>query len=196
MSRLVRSATLSRYAEVARSVGLDPLQILAEVGLPRSCLDVGDNLVSASAVCRLLEVSAAASGAEDFGLRMAESRQLSVLGPLGMVVRDSPTLRDALGAMVRYIALHSEALVLDLEEREGAFVISMSLMAGYAGSMRQADEMVLGSLYRMLRELIGPGWRARRICFSHSAPRNLASTCACSAVPWTSAATSTALSAS
>lgn len=29
MSRLVRSATLTRYTEVARSVGVDPLQILA-----------------------------------------------------------------------------------------------------------------------------------------------------------------------
>jgi len=175
MSRLVRSATLSRYAEVARSAGLDPLRILAEVGLPRSCLDTGDHLVSASAVCRLLEVSAAASGVEDFGLRMSESRQFSVLGPLGMVVRDSPTVRDALSVMMRYIALHSEALALGVEERDNTFVIRLSLMVDGMGSTRQADEMVLGSLYRMLRELIGPGWRARRICLSHSAPRNLAS---------------------
>ncbi|KJK09617.1 AraC family transcriptional regulator [Burkholderiaceae bacterium 16] len=175
MSRLVRSATLSQYAEVARSVGLDPLQILAEVGLPRSCLDAGDDLIAANAVCRLLDLSATASGAEDFGLRMGERRQLSVLGPLGMVVRDSPTLRDALSAMMRYIVLHSEALVIGIEERDGASVIRMSLMVEYAGSTRQADEMVLGSFYRMLRELIGPRWRAQRICLSHRAPRNLAS---------------------
>lgn len=175
MSRLVRSATLSRYAEVARSVSLDPLRFLAEAGLPQSCLDAGDTLVSASAACRLLEVSAAASGAEDFGLRMGESRQLSVLGPLGMVVRDAPTLRDALSAMVRYIALHSEAVVLDVEEHESAVVVRISLLVDYAGSTRQADEMVLGSLYRMLRELVGPGWRPRRICVSHSAPANPAS---------------------
>ncbi len=175
MSRLVRSATLSRYAEVARSVGLDPLRMMAEAGLPQSCLADGDTLVSASAACRLLEASAAASCAEDFGLRMGESRQLSVLGPLGMVVRDSPTLRDALSAMVRYIGMHSEAVVLDVEELESAVVVRMSLMVEYAGSTRQADEMVLGSLCRMLRELIGPGWRARRICVSHSAPTNPAS---------------------
>lgn len=175
MSRLVRSASLSRYTEVARSVGLDPLRILAEVGLPRTCLDAGDNLVSANAVCRLLEMSAADSDAEDFGLRMGEGRQLSVLGPLGMAVRDSPTLRDALGAMVRYITLHSEALFLGVEEREGALVIRVSLIVEHAGSTRQADEMVVVSLYRMLQELIGPGWRARRICLSHEAPRNLAS---------------------
>lgn len=174
MSRLVRSASLSRYTEVARSVGLDPLRILAEVGLPRTCLDAGDNLVSASAVCRLLEISAAASGTEDFGLRLGEGRQLSVLGPLGMAVRDSPTLRDALGAMVRYITLHSEALFLGVEEREGALVIRVSLMVEHSGATRQADEMVVVSLYRMLQELLGPAWRARRICLSHKAPANLA----------------------
>ncbi|MBP0636195.1 MULTISPECIES: AraC family transcriptional regulator [unclassified Cupriavidus] len=175
MSRLVRSATLSRYTEVARSVGLDPLRILAEVGLPGTCLDAGDNLVSASAVCRLLEMSAAASDAEDFGLRLGEGRQLSALGPLGMAVRDSRTLRDALGAMARYITLHSEALFLGVEEREGALVIRLSLMVEHSGSTRQADEMVLVSVYRMLQELMGPGWRARRICLSYRAPRNLAS---------------------
>jgi len=175
MSRLVRSASLSRYAEVARSVGLDPLRFLADVGLPRSCLDTEDNLISANAVCRLLEASAAASGAEDFGLRMSETRQLSVLGPLGMVLRDSPTLHDALMAMMRYITLHSEAVVLGVEERETAFIIHMSLMAESSGSTRQAEEMVLGSLYRMIRELIGPAWCARRICVAHGAPRRVTS---------------------
>lgn len=175
MSRLVRSATLTRYTEVARSVGVDPLQILAKVGLPPSCLDAGDNLVCASAVCRLLEMTAAASDAEDFGLRMGEGRQLSVLGPLGMAVRESRTLRDALGAMVRYITLHSEALFLGVEEREGALVIRVSLMVEHSGPTRQADEMVVLSLYRMLQELIGPRWRARRICLSHGAPSNPAS---------------------
>ncbi|MBP0640104.1 AraC family transcriptional regulator [Cupriavidus sp. AcVe19-6a] len=169
MSRLVRSATLSRYAEVARSVGLDPLKMVADAGLPRSCLDSADSLISASAACRLLEASAAASGTEDFGLRMCESRRLSVLGPLGMVVRDSPTLRDALNAMIRYISLHSEAVVLSVEERDGASAICMSLMVEHGGVTRQADEMVLGSLYRMLRELMGPAWRVRSICLSHAA---------------------------
>jgi len=149
--------------------------MLAEVGLPWSTLEADDHLISASAACRLLEVSAAASGAEDFGLRMCERRQLSTLGPIGMALRDSATLRDALSAMIRYIVLHSEAVVISLEERGSASVIRVSLMVEYAGPTRQADEMVLGSLYRMLRELIGPIWRARRVCFSHSAPSGPAS---------------------
>jgi len=174
MKRLVRSATLSGYAEVARSLGLDPLQILGEAGIPRGTLDTADSLICASATCRLLEMSAAAAGVEDFGLRMCMSRQLSVLGPLGMVIQDAPTLRDALAALIRYLTLHSEAALLDIEVGERVFVIRMSLMVDDIGATRQANEMVLGSLYRILGELLGPAWRARRICLSHGAPKYMA----------------------
>ncbi|WER46588.1 AraC family transcriptional regulator ligand-binding domain-containing protein [Cupriavidus sp. WKF15] len=71
---------MTGYTEVARSVGLDPHRILAEVGLPRSCLDAGNKPVSASAVYRLLEVSAAASGVEDLGLRIGGAGLAGVRG--------------------------------------------------------------------------------------------------------------------
>jgi AraC-like DNA-binding protein len=174
MYSLVRSATLSRYAGLARSVGLDPYRMLASVGLPRSCLDEADRLISASAVCRLLEASAAQSGTDDFGLRLGQNRRLAILGPLSLVIREQPTLREALNSMVRYMSLHSEALQLEIEDKGGAVVIRESLMVEHLGPTRQADEMVLGSLFRMLQELAGPAWKARRVCFSHDAPRSLA----------------------
>lgn len=173
MYRLVRSATLQGYAETARAVGLDPYQMLATVGLPRACLDQTDSLISATAACRLLEVSAAASGVEDFGLRMCEKRRLSILGPLSLVIREEPTLRDALNSMLRYMSLHSEAVLVDIEESADTLLIRMSLMVEHQAHTRQADEMVLGSLFRMLRELIGPHWQAQRVCFLHGAPKGL-----------------------
>lgn len=170
MNRLVRSATLFGFPELARSFGLDPWRLLAEADIPRSALDGADSLISASATCRLLEASAAASGVEDFGLRMCENRHLSILGPLGMVVRDASTLHEALVAMVSYLSLHSEAAILEIEEEDAVFVLRLSLMVEGGGPVRQATEMVLGALYRMLGELLGPGWRAREICLSHAAP--------------------------
>jgi AraC-like DNA-binding protein len=38
MPGLIRSASLTNYAEVARQVGLDPARMLSEVGLPQRCL--------------------------------------------------------------------------------------------------------------------------------------------------------------
>jgi AraC-type transcriptional regulator len=84
MPNLVRSASLTDYFEVARSVGLDPAQMLAGVGLSRRCLQNPDFKVPEAAVRELLEVSAAAAGIDDFGLRMAEKRRLANLGALGL----------------------------------------------------------------------------------------------------------------
>src|SRR5574339_1062111 len=71
MPKLIRSACLTNYVEVARAVGLDPYQQIKDAGLSRACLADPDTMIRASAVGRLLEASAKAAGVEDFGLRMA-----------------------------------------------------------------------------------------------------------------------------
>src|SRR5512134_932286 len=95
MSGLIRSASLTRYAEVAHGAGLDPYRMLGEFGLPVGCLREPELLVPITAVRQLLEASAERSGVEGFGLLMAEARRLSNLGPLGLLVREQPTLRLA-----------------------------------------------------------------------------------------------------
>jgi hypothetical protein len=47
----------------------------------------------------LLEASAERGGTEAFGLLMAEKRRLSNLGPLGILMREQPTMRQALEAL-------------------------------------------------------------------------------------------------
>src|SRR4029453_7500213 len=93
MIRLVRSASLTRYAEVARTAGLDPQRMLAEFGLPARSLRETELKSLLDAVRGLLEASAERSGVEGFGLLMAEARRLSNLGPLGLLIRETPTRR-------------------------------------------------------------------------------------------------------
>ena len=61
---------------------------------------------------RLLEDSAALSGVENFGLRMAETRRLSILGQLGLVARDAPTVRHLLDVIAQYMRVHNGSLLL------------------------------------------------------------------------------------
>src|SRR5436305_1415500 len=101
MSYFLRSASLTNYMEVARAVGLDPHQMLRAAKINRDVLLDPDICIPAASVGRLLEASARDGHAEDFGLRLAELRQFSNLGPLAFVVREEPTLRRALESMVR-----------------------------------------------------------------------------------------------
>jgi AraC-like DNA-binding protein len=173
MSSLVRAASLTNYSEVARSVGLDPLRMLADAGLSASVLREPDLMVPADRVGRLLENSAAASKVESFGLRMAETRQLSNLGRVGMLVRDQPTLRDSISVLVRYQALLNGALAVMIEEAAGVVVIREEVIVGRAQPVRQAIELAIGVMLRLMRQVLGEQWRPRRVCFMHPAPRDV-----------------------
>jgi len=173
MSDLVRSAALTDYVEVARAVGLDPFRMLDAVGLGRAVLRDPDAKISAAAVRRLFEASAKAAGIEDFGLRLAERRELSNLGPLALIVREQPTVRKALDALIQYIRLHNESLLVTLHEEEDAIVISPVLRVGRPVPTRQSVELTIGVLYRILRMLLGEGWKPRAIRFAHQPPAKL-----------------------
>ncbi len=172
MINVVRSASLTGYAEIARRVGLNPAHMLRDFGLPRRCLEEPELKVPADAVRQLLEASAERSGIEGFGLLMAEARQLSDLGPLGLLVREQPTLRLAIEAFVRHGRRLNDALFLTIEESGEVTVLREELIVGRSGPVRQSTELAIGIAYRMLRSFLGPRWRPRRVCFAHEAPHD------------------------
>ncbi len=170
MKGLIRSASLTNFADVARRVGLDPARLFREFGLPQQCLRDPELKVPLDTVRQLLEVSAERAGVEAFGLMMADSRWLSNLGPVGLLVREQPTVRLAIDALVRHSRQLNEALFLTLEESGKVVVLREELIVGHAGPVRQSTELAIGVVFRLLSTLLGPGWRPLRVCFAHDAP--------------------------
>ncbi len=170
MDTLIRSGSLTNYADVARVVGLDPRRMLLECGLPPRCLEDTELKVPLDSVRQLLEVSAERSGAEAIGLLMAETRQLSNLGPVGLLVREQPTLRRALDVLGLYARRLNEALFLTIEESADVVVVREEIIVGGAGSVRQSTELAIGVVFRMMRAYLGPDWQPLRVCFAHDAP--------------------------
>jgi AraC-like DNA-binding protein len=173
LGSLIRSASLTNYAEVARTAGLDPSRMLREFGLPPRCIEQPDVVVPIDAVRSLLEASAERSGIDGFGLLMAEARRLSNLGPLGLLIREQPTLELALEAFVTYGRRLNDSLLLKLEEIGDVVLLREELVMGHGGPVRQSTELAVGVAFRMLRQFLGPDWRPRRVCFAHDAPADL-----------------------
>jgi len=142
-----------------RAVGLDP----ADLATP-------DKWVPAVRVARLLELSARACGHADFGLRLAEFRRLSTLGPLSLALRGEPTLRDALSLLMRYEHTYNEAIRIRLVETEGLASIRMWFELGEPAPSTQAEELAVGALHGIVREVLDPRWQPLSACFSHAAP--------------------------
>ncbi len=173
MGRIIRSASLTNYADVARKCGLDPVRMLLEFDVPARCLDRPDVLVPIDAVRGLLEASAARSGVPAFALLMAESRRLSNLGPFGLLVREQATFRLALDAFVTYGRRVNEALLQSVEEVADVAVLREELVFGHGGPVRQATELAVAGAFCTLRELLSRDWRPRRVCFAHDAPADI-----------------------
>jgi AraC-like DNA-binding protein len=172
MAVLIRSASLSQYAEVARRSALDPDRLLAEFGLPPRCVADPELMVPIDSVRRLLEASAERSGVEAFGLLMAEARNLGNLGPLGLLVREQPTLRLALETLVREGRRLNSSLFLTIDESADVVVLREELIVGVSGPVRQSTELAIGVAFRALRAFFGSEWKPRRVCFAHEAPND------------------------
>jgi AraC-like DNA-binding protein len=173
MTALARSAALTSFADMAASCGLDARALLADAGLPQRCLDEPDLKVPARAIVHVLEQAALRGKEPAFGLRLAESRRLSNLGPLGLLVRDEPTLRDALEAVMHHLHVHNEALTIGVEQHSNLVVVRLDLTVEGRASLRQSIELAVGVTFRVLQIFMGANWRPRLVCFTHAKPPTL-----------------------
>ncbi|MGH8345424.1 MAG: AraC family transcriptional regulator [Pseudomonas sp.] len=173
MALMARTAALTNYLEISQQLGLNPQHQLSHFGLSQSMLENPDQRIPMVVVIMLLEASAQASGCETFGLRMAESRQLSNFGVISLLLTHQPTLRDALSTILQYRHLLNESLALHIEEAGGTVTLREEIITDSPVSTRQCIELAIGVLHRLCGSLLGSNWRPLRVHFSHDAPADL-----------------------
>lgn len=173
MSASVRAASLSNYVEVARQVRLDPRRTLREAGLDSRALTDPDTRIPVAAVAELLEKSAERSGCPTFGLRMAESRQLSDFGALSLLIKQQLTLRDVMATIARHRYILNEALITQIDDSGDLVIVREEFMLETTCTLRQSYELAVGTLFRMFRALLGARWQAISVNFVHAAPADL-----------------------
>jgi AraC-like DNA-binding protein len=175
MPYLVRSQVLTGYATLARALGLAPELLADAVGIDLAALADLDARISAKAFAELLERSAETANAQDFGLRLAESRGLGILGPVGIVMREEADLRSALRSLARYLPIHNEALGLELTEDRGLAILTLQVRLLGIAEARHFTELSLGAFFRIVSRFLGPQWKPSRVCFEHAAPADSSS---------------------
>ncbi len=169
-SHLIRSACLTGFTDVAQAVGLDPFAMMRKAGLPRRCLEDNETLIGMEAVCRLLADCARVSEMEDFGLRLASRRHIWDLGPASLVIKQESTALAAIKTLLSYNRVLNEALLGWVEEEGDIVIIREELVLGKSVPTRQMIELTVGVMFQILRDLLGPGWGPRLICFTHRPP--------------------------
>ena len=171
MDVLVRAAALTHFFDVADSLNYKPEAAMRSVGLSRTMLENPEQRVSASAVVKLLELAALNSGCDHYGLRMAQSRQISNMGVVSLLISHQPTLRDALATTVAYRHLLNDSLAMQMEESGATVVVKEEVMSDVPA--RQSTELALGVLHRICAVVLGRNWRPVCVCFRHPEPADV-----------------------
>ena len=166
----IRTATLTGYARLARSVGLDPAMLMADSALDIADLDVPEQWIPAAPAARLLELSAEQAHCEDFGLRMSQLRRLGTLGPLSLALRDEPDLRSAVDLLIRHERAYNEALHLRMSADGDKTTLEVWLEFGEPAPTGQSLDLVMGALLGIVRLLVRSDWEPLLTSFSHPTP--------------------------
>jgi AraC-type transcriptional regulator len=167
---LVRAASLTGYFAVAGELQLNVTQLLRRAGLSRTMMSDPEQMLPARSVVHLLEDSADAAGCMTFGLRMAEYRQLSDLGLVSLLIVHQPTLGDALDVLSEYRNRINSNLTLQVETHGDTVILSEHFSLNPPMISRQANDLALGVLYRLCRNLMPDNWRPSCVCFSYLRP--------------------------
>ena len=169
ISALVRGSILAEYKRLALALHLDPLALMKRAGIHRRHLDNPELTLPMRAIVELFEITALASGMDDFGLRLAEARGLPDLGPVSLMLREEETVREALRTLISLLHLHSDALYMHLDETEQP-VFAIDIMVGDTAPCQQAIDTSIASGVRILRWLLGEDWAPASVCFRHPKP--------------------------
>lgn len=166
----VRAAALRGFADVVAEHGGDPAALLERVGIAPALLDHEDALISHHGLVRVLEIAAAELDVPDLGLRVAERQDISVLGPLAVVMLHSATLREAVECASRFMFVHSPAVSFALtDDPDGRpDVVGLRYSVSSPPPTRQVVEMALLAAHRVGQVDIGAAAGPVGVDFPHA----------------------------
>ncbi|MDI3403363.1 AraC family transcriptional regulator [Streptomyces cavernicola] len=171
MIPMIRAASLRGFVPLVEGLGGDADGLLARFGLTRQGLESDEDLIPITANDLVLDSAADELGCPDFGLRLAEAQDLSILGPLAVVIESSSTVAEALAVASTYMFVHSPALsvAVEADPRRGRGVVALTYRKDVHESpySPQAIELGLGLFYRVSVMLVGSRAGLRSIEIPH-----------------------------
>jgi AraC-like DNA-binding protein len=169
MTAKVRVGGLRGYNELVQQLGGDPLRLTRACDIRDGLLDDEDALIHYRQLIQLMEKTAAELALPDFGLRLAASQDIGVLGPLAVAMQNSSTVEEAMRCAATYLFIQSPALVLDIEKLSTCtrLRLNINLSRMPHRGMRQAEDLAIGVAHGVLKLLAQEAYRPIRVELPH-----------------------------
>jgi AraC-like DNA-binding protein len=166
-SRILVAASWG-VGELVETLGGCQWRVLQRASVKPS--EIADPLadISVRQHCDLFEEAAHSTGAADFGMQFGRALRPTMLGPIGYLISNAPTLRAALTTLCTYHPAHMSGALLSLTAREGTAILGYRICDREVLETRQETEMTLAAFCSFLRYTLGAAWAPEFVCFTHS----------------------------
>jgi len=166
----LRVGPLVEVPKILRELGVDPAEIVGDVGLDLPLFDDPEHLISFAAVGRLLKECAVRTQCPHFGLLIGQRSGPDCLGVLGALTQNMADVGSALRGLILHLHVHDRGAAPALSVERGVAVLSYLIyQPGIEGSSQIYDGSI-AITFNILRALCGPAWRPTEVWFSHRRP--------------------------
>lgn len=162
--------SLYKFPELVAQLGGDANALLSEAQIDPASLNSPHAVIPHRTYVRLLERAAVELGCPDFGMRLTAAQGgVKILGPLGYVMRNSRTLREAFRYCVEYVQGYSTAVHMCFEDSgvEGFVFVRIEIPPVGLPKHPQRLERALLSTQHSALAISGGQVRAREVWFTH-----------------------------
>ena len=155
----VRIGPILAIPKVLTELGFNPQTAFARAGVPLSLFSVPDARLPIESVGRLFAECASLSNCPHFGLLVGERFSLDSLGPLGELMRASPSVGSALRHLLQHLPMVDRSaapmLLLLLPPEGSTAVLGYSLYSHATPHTRYIYDTVVAIAHRILLALCG-----------------------------------------
>lgn len=169
----VRIAGALAIPSVLRSLGADPVSVLAEAEVDISLFDNPDNLISFARRSRLIKHCVERTGCAHFGLLVGAQSGLDSLGVVGLLMKYAPDVGTALANLVRHLHLHGRGGATTLTVNGASAALGYGVHLPQTVASDQICDGAVAWMFNLMRALCGPDWTPTEVLFAHRAPKDV-----------------------
>jgi AraC-like DNA-binding protein len=169
----VRVGPLMPIAGLLREAGFEPRTVLARFGLQATVFDDADTRIAFDTAGRLIQECARITRREDFGLLIAGRFDFAIMGVIGKLMQQAPSVGAALQNLQRYFHLNDRGAVPYLNDLgNGQVALGYAVYRHATPAIGLIHDVALGIAWQMLRALCGARWKPTLVSFAHGCPAN------------------------
>ena len=170
----LRVGPIMAFPEVIAEHGGDLARLLAEAGLPPDTFDDGNHRISIGALDRLCLLGARQTNCANILFLAAMRFHIELIGELGLLMRNSPNVGQALRNMALHMHLHDRTAVpLLFAIGPGRVALGYSLLDAGTQASDKIQDATQAVMFCLTRALCGPGWKPLEIQFAHARPNDV-----------------------